>query len=318
MMVRLVKPAEGMSIYDPCSGSGGMLIHAKIPSAARDELVLGCADPFRVRPLRPTEDRLARTGSGRRYHSRSADRRGRYLRSSLAADCHDLALDATLRAAAPHQTARRQPGSTRLVIRPADWRRKVRQRRVGTLILFVVDASGSMGARGRMVASKGAVLSLLLDAYQQRDRVSMVAFRRTGAQVLLPPTASVEVASQRLRNLPVGGRTPLAAGLVTAYQTLRPALVREPNLRPLAILITDGHATAGLGGGPGDLGEVCDVAARIAADRRIRWIVVDTEDPSGVRLRHASRIAAALGAAPFTLADLRATDLVTVVKGQLR
>ncbi|MDQ1307133.1 MAG: magnesium chelatase subunit, partial [Actinomycetota bacterium] len=282
-----------------------------------DDLVLGCGDPFRTRPLRPVEDRLARSGSGRRHRSRSADRRGRYVRSRPATDCHDLALDATLRAAAAHQAGRRVPGSSGLVIRPVDWHRKIRRRRVGTLIMFVVDASGSMGARGRMVASKGAVLSLLLDAYQQRDRVSLVVFRRADAQVLLPPTASVEVASRLLHQLPVGGRTPLAAGLATAYQALRPAMVREPDLRPLAILITDGHATAGLHGGLGDLAEACGVAARIATDRRIRWIVVDTEDPTGVRLHHAERIAAALGAPVFGLAELKATDLVTVVKGHL-
>ncbi|MDQ1304779.1 MAG: magnesium chelatase subunit, partial [Actinomycetota bacterium] len=107
-----------------------------------DDLALGCGDPFRTRPLRPVEDRLARTGSGRRHRSRSADRRGRYVRSRPATDCHDLALDATLRAAAAHQAGRRVPGSTGLVIRPVDWHRKIRRRRVGTLIMFVVDASG--------------------------------------------------------------------------------------------------------------------------------------------------------------------------------
>jgi magnesium chelatase subunit D len=289
---------------------------ATTPSRDPGDLILGCGDPFRVKSLAPVVDRLARTGSGRRHRTRSADRRGRYVRSRPATDCRDLALDATLRAAAPHQASRRQPGSSRLVVRPADWQRKVRQRRVGSLVLLVADASSSMGARGRMVASKGAILALLLDAYQKRDRVGLVSFRRTTAEVLLPPTASVEVASRLLRELPIGGRTPLAAGLMTAYQTLRPALTREPNLRPIAVLITDGRATAGLAGGPGDPGEVCAVAARIATDRRVRWIVVDTEDDSGIRLGHAQRIAAALGAEAVTIADLHATDLVTLVKGQ--
>jgi len=285
------------------------------PGSTPDEdLVLGVGEPFKVRHLSPHEDRLARKGSGHRQRTRSADRRGRYVRSR---PCHhglDLAIDATLRASAPHQLHRRSTSSMKLVVKREDWQAKVRERRTGSFILFVVDASGSMGARGRMVASKGAILSLLLDAYQKRDKVGLIAFRRREAELVLPPTASIDLASRILKDLPVGGRTPLASALVKAYETLRPLLTREPNLRPLAILISDGRANAGLEG-PGSMEEACRIAARVAQDERIRWIVVDTEDTRGVRLRQAPKVAAALGAQCLPVEDLRAEDLVRIVKG---
>jgi magnesium chelatase subunit D len=284
-------------------------------SPEQSERVLSVGAPFRVKHLAPKEDRLARKGSGRRQHTRSADRRGRYVRSRPARNGQDLALDATLRAAAPHQLQRRESSALHLVVRREDWQAKVRERRTGALILFVVDASGSMAARGRMVASKGAILSLLLDAYQKRDRVGLVSFRRREAELLLPPTASIDVASRLLRELPVGGRTPLAAGLVKAHETLRPILAREPNLRPLAILVSDGRANAGLDG-PGGLEEVCRLASRIAQEDRVRWVVVDTEDARGVRFGHVRKVAAALRAEVFAIEELHARDLVNLVKGQ--
>ncbi|MCN0181367.1 VWA domain-containing protein, partial [Salinispora arenicola] len=144
----------------------------------------------------------------------------------------------------PHQVARgRAKGPLRL--RPIDVREAVREGREGNLVLFVVDASGSMGARHRMSAVKGAVLALLTDAYQRRDKVAVVAFRGAGAQVLLPATASVLAASTRLAELPTGGRTPLAEGLLAAAELLRVERLRDPRRRPLTLVVTDGRATAG-------------------------------------------------------------------------
>lgn len=285
-------------------------------------------DPFHVRALEPDTDRVARRGSGRRHRSRSADRRGRYVRARPTDSADDLALDATLRAAAVHQRARQarrvaplggSSGSTdgRLIeVQRSDWHAKVRERRTGSCILFVVDASGSMGARGRMVASKGAVLSLLLDAYQKRDKVALVTFRRREADVLLPPTASVDVANRLLEELPVGGRTPLSAGLVAAVEVLTPLLRREPLLRPLVVLVSDGRANAGLTGPDGQArAESLDVAARVAQDERVTWVVVDTEDPRGLRLGLAKELAASLHARCYAIDDLHADDLVGLVKG---
>lgn len=272
--------------------------------------------PFSVKKLAPPDDRLLRRGSGRRSRTRTTQKQGRYVRSRIGGDGTDLALDATLRAAAPHQLRRRDgtPRPTALIIRPQDWREKVREKRVGCFILFVVDASGSMGARGRMAASKGAILSLLLDAYQKRDRVAMIAFRRREAEVVLPPTASIETAARLLADLPVGGRTPLSAGLTEAYRLLICQLRRDPNLRPLGIVITDGKSNVSLGSAP-PMEESLRLAARVGEDQRIHWIVVDTEEPGIVRFDLAGRLAAGLRGEYFRIDGLRAADLVNVVSG---
>lgn len=279
------------------------------------DLHFDVGETFAVRKLAPPDDRLLRRGSGRRSRTRTSQKQGRYVRSRMGGKGSDLALDATLRAAAPHQVKRCGREKTALIIHPRDWRLKVREKRVGCFILFLVDASGSMGARGRMGAAKGAILSLLLDAYQKRDRVAMVAFRRREAEVLLPPTSSVELAARLLGEMPVGGRTPLSAGLCKAYEILRNRLRHDPNLRPLVIVITDGKSNVSLGeGSPTE--ETLRFAARMGEDPRIHWIVVDTEDTGIVRFEMARRLSTALGAQYFRIDGLRAADLVNVVKGR--
>jgi magnesium chelatase subunit D len=182
---------------------------------------------------------------GRRSRAETASGQPVSDRDALDRSATAVAVAATLRAAAPRQHGRRDAGErATLVVRPEDLRWQVREGREGNLVLFVVDASGSMAARRRMTATKGAVLSLLLDAYQRRDRVGLVSFRGSGAQVPLPPTSSVELAARRLAELPTGGRTPLAAGLARARQLLAAEAVRDPTRRPLLVLITDGRANA--------------------------------------------------------------------------
>lgn len=212
---------------------------------------------------------------------------------------------ATLRAAAPHQRARgRLPGEG-LKLRSDDLREAVREGREGNLVLFCVDASGSMGARSRMSAVKTAVLSLLLDAYQRRDKVGLVTFRGAGAGLELPPTSSVEAGAARMRALPTGGRTPLAAGLLEARHVLAVERLRDPARRPLLVLVTDGRATAASGtpGAAGDpLAQAHRAAAVLAADG-IAAVVVDCED-GPVRLGLAAGIADVLGAPLFRLHEL--------------
>ncbi|TDC26090.1 putative cobaltochelatase [Micromonospora sp. 15K316] len=211
-----------------------------------------------------------------------------------------LHLPATLRAAAPHQVDRgRRDGPLRL--HPADLREAVREGREGNLVLFVVDASGSMGARQRMSAVKGAVLALLTDAYQRRDKVAVVAFRGTGAQTLLPATSSVLAASARLTDLPTGGRTPLAEGLLAAAELLRVERLRDPRRRPLVLVLTDGRATSG----ERPL-EWSARAAAVLAATGAPCVVVDCES-GPVRLGLAQRLAAQLGADHHPL-DRVATD----------
>jgi len=202
-----------------------------------------------------------------------------------------LHLPATIRAAVP----RRRP-SGHLVIRAGDLREAIREGREGNLVLFVVDASGSMAARERMRAVKGAILSLLLDAYQRRDKVGLVTFRGHGAELALPPTSSVEAAARRLASLPTGGRTPLAAGLAEGARVLATERLRDPRRRALLVVVTDGRATAGTD---------ADLVKAVAMLNGVASVVVDCE-ASAVRLGLAARLAAMLGGDLFELDDLRA------------
>ena len=144
------------------------------------EKIFEVGETFRVKRIERRKDRVLRRGSGRRSRTRTSQKQGRYVKSTLRRDRGDLALDATLRAAAPHQGRRSGTSRLAVAIRDEDIREKVREKRIGTFLLFLVDASGSMGAQNRMTASKGAIMSLLLDAYQKRDRVAMVSFREIG------------------------------------------------------------------------------------------------------------------------------------------
>jgi len=225
----------------------------------------------------------------------------------------DIALDATLRAAAPFQRYRLNPNGMAVVLQNEDIREKIREKRLGNLLIFVVDASGSMGARGRMAASKGAIMSLLLDAYQKRDKLAMVSFRKEGAVVNLPVTSSIELAARLLRDMPVGGRTPFSAGLVKGYEIAMNYLRKEPQGRPLVILVTDGKANRSIGSSR-PLDEAFRIARRVAGEERIRYLVVDTEEPGLVNFGLAKKLAGLLDAWYFRIDDLRADTLVSIVK----
>ncbi|GLW65469.1 magnesium chelatase [Actinomadura rubrobrunea] len=234
---------------------------------------------------------------GRRSKARSPH--GRV--SGARPGTRDLHLAATLRAAAPHQRARGRTGPG-LVVASEDLREAVREGREGNLVLFVVDASGSMAARRRMRAVKGAVLSLLLDAYQRRDKVGLITFRGRDAALVLPPTSSVEAGARRLERLPTGGRTPLAAGLLRAAEVLRVERLRDPSRRPLLVVVTDGRATHGP-----------DPAAAAALLADVASVVVDCES-GPVRLGLAAELGGRLGAEVVRLEDLAAGSLAGVVR----
>ena len=190
----------------------------------------------------------------------------------------------------PRPTSTPAAGSSRLLLRPADVRHSVREGREGNLVLFAVDASGSMAAKARMAAVTGAVLSLLRDAYQRRDKVGLITFRGTGAELVLPPTSSVPAARVRLDSLRTGGRTPLAGGLLRARRVLAVERLRDPRRRALLVVLTDGRATVGVrppGGDP--VRDACRAAALLAADG-VATVVVDCES-GPVRLGLAARIA---------------------------
>ncbi|MBI2939368.1 MAG: VWA domain-containing protein [Chloroflexi bacterium] len=231
-------------------------------------------------------------------------------------DLRDIALGATLRAAAPHQRARDTDGATvALRIEAGDWREAVRRGRTGNLVLFVVDASGSMGARQRMVAAKGTVLGLLVDAYQRRDRVGLIAFGGEQARLVLPPTSSIELAEQRLRELPTGGRTPLSHGLALALETLTRARSSDPEVVPLLVLVSDGRANVPLNGGDAVV-ESQRIAGEIAA-RNIPALAVDCET-GYVRLALMRELSRGLDARYWRLEELTAEGLGGAVQAALR
>ncbi|AZS88048.1 putative cobaltochelatase [Streptomyces griseoviridis] len=262
------------------------------------------SEPFRTKVL--SVPGIGEGVAGRRSRARTEHGRTTGARRPRGA-LTKLHLAATVQAAAPHQRARGRSGRG-LVVRRDDLRQATREGREGNLVLFVVDASGSMAARQRMSAVKGAVLSLLLDAYQRRDKVGLVTFRGSGAEVALPPTSSVDAAAVRLGSLPTGGRTPLAAGLLRAHEVLRVERLRDPARRPLVVVVTDGRAT----GGPEPVA-LAGRAARLFAAEGTASVVVDCES-GPVRLGLAGRLADELDGVAVTLDELRADSIAGLVR----
>lgn len=213
----------------------------------------------------------------------------------------------TLFAAAEQQVVRGRTAG-RLKLEPADLRGAIKEGREGNLIVFVVDASGSMAARDRLSAVTGAVLSLLRDAYQRRDKVAVITVRGTQAETVLPPTSSVDVAVTRLRKMKTGGRSPLAQGFLQARELVLRERVRDPLRRALLVALTDGRAT----GGTDPVGRARIAARRIASDK-IASVVVDCESGM-VRLGLAADFAACLGGGYVALADLSAEQVAAVVR----
>jgi magnesium chelatase subunit D len=217
-------------------------------------------------------------------------------------------LTETIRAAAPHQGTRERDGR-RIAFRGDDLRVAIREGHESNLVLFCVDASGSMAARKRMEQVKTAILSLLLDAYQRRDKVGLITFRAGEATLALPPTSSVDIAAARLDELPAGGRTPLAEGLLKAAETLRLEHVRDPRRRPLLVVVTDGRATHG----DAALARAHEMAAHLA-DTGVSAVVIDCETGT-FRMGLAHLLADHLMAEYVPLGEVSATALTDVVKG---
>ncbi|MGE2730493.1 magnesium chelatase subunit D family protein [Mycolicibacterium vaccae] len=240
---------------------------------------------------------------GRR--SRARNRTGTIVAAAAEpTEGHGVHVFGTVLAAAARRTA---AGPLRPA--PDDVRRAVREGREGNLVIFVVDASGSMAARDRMSAVTGATMSLLRDAYQRRDKVAVISFRQQDARVLLPPTNSVYIASRRLARFDTGGRTPLAQGLLAARDMVVRERARDRARRSLVVVLTDGRAT----GGPDPLGRTRIAASRLVAEGAAA-VVVDCET-SYVRLGLADDLARQLGAPAVRLDQLRADALTALVKG---
>jgi Mg-chelatase subunit ChlD len=282
-------------------------------------------EAFRARKLMTPLDRITRNIAGKRSATRTQRKRGRYIKAiPLKGRADDVAFDATLRSAAVHQLARRQrwsllsqaEGQTAPAfhISRADLHRKVRVRRAANLILFVVDASWSMAVAERMAATKGAIMSLLTDAYQRRDRVGLIVFQKSSATLVLPPTSSVELAQKALREIPIGGKTPLSAGLLLSLQVILRERRLHPEVRPLLILLTDGAGNVSVGNLPPQV-EAHRIANQIR-DERIRAVVINMEHVAfdqGL----ARKLADHMDARCLSLRELHADALYETVKREI-
>lgn len=258
------------------------------------------------------KDRNIRRGSGKRSTTKTDLKQGRYVRAEIPKiKVEDLAFDATIRAAAPFQRMREDNGCA-LNIKSEDLRQKVREKRIGNTFLFAVDASGSMGARERMRAVKGAIFYMLQEAYQKRDRVGMVAFRRQKAEVLLPVTRSVDLAQKCLAEMPTGGKTPLADGLATSLLTLGMLNKKDSELEPVLIVVTDGRANAIEENGSDPVESALKIAEKIRK-AKITSVVIDTETDF-IKLGVAKAVAKAMGATYYSLRSLSQEQILRIVR----
>jgi magnesium chelatase subunit D len=282
------------------AGEPGSSSDESRPAAGGRESVVGSGATFRTRMLE-----VPGRGSGAAgRRSRAFTDAGRTIGARVpGGQLHDVHLVATMMASAPHQRQRGRVGPG-LVLGRADLRERRREGRESNLVLFVVDASGSMAARQRMASVKGAVLSLLLDAYQRRDKVGLISFRGASAELLLPPTTSVDAAAARLESLPTGGRTPLTAGLLEARATLQRERLRDPERRALVVIVTDGRHTSG---------ENPQLAATLLLRDGVACIVIDCES-GPIRLGLAGVLAEGLGGVCLRPDELSTDGLAEVVR----
>jgi magnesium chelatase subunit D len=301
---------------EPIAGASTRSARTDVPSAnspstgsARNESnsgrIVSAGETYRTRLFTASGIGVGEAG----HRSRALTSVGRTV-GAVSADhgSGHLHLTATIRAAAPHQAGRGRRAAERLRLATPDLRLSVTEGRESNLVLLVVDASGSMAARRRMEAAKAAAVSLLLDAYQRRDKVGLITFRGAGATLALPPTSSIDTAARRLEDLPSGGRTPLAEGLLCAAETLRLERIRDPRRRPLLVLVTDGRATHGAN---------AVMRSRRVADQLRRTgvasLVIDCE--SGlISLGLAQTLSVHLGAQHVTLDAVGADQLVHAVR----
>lgn len=225
----------------------------------------------------------------------------------------DLALDATIRAAAPFQRERKSNGMA-ITIYEQDIREKVRQKKIANLLVFVVDASGSMGANQRMVETKGAIMSLLKDAYVKRDKICLISFRGQEAQVLLPPTRSVERGYKLLESLEIGGKTPLNAGLSKGVQVIKTELKKAPDLMPMMIVITDGKGNVSLDDEKKPKAELLEIGDKIREYKQINTMVIDIEKQGMMRFGIAKELATMMQSEYRAMDELKSDSLLKMVE----
>ncbi len=277
---------------------------------------ISAGEKFQPRKLNTPLDKLARKHAGRRSLTKTERKHGRYIKARPAGDKKDdIAFDATFRAAAPYQKQRVEKRKRlAFAIEKGDLQRKIRVKRVANLVLFLVDASWSMAVAERMNATKGAILSLLTDAYQRRDRVGLIVFQKDRATLVLPPTNSVQLAQRALMDIPVGGKTPLSAGLFMATDVLRQEKLHHPDIEPLLIVLTDGAGNVSLGALPPQ--EESFKFAELIANEKIKCVVINMEH-AAFDQGLAQQLADHLKAPCYSLNELKAENLYYTVRDEM-
>lgn len=258
------------------------------------------------------EDKIKKSslGAGKRNIVKMSANQGRYIRGiKPKGRIEGIALDSTLREASIHQKYRDKKGKA-ISVEMDDVRVKVREKRTGNSILFVVDASGSMGAKNRMEAVKGAIYSLLNDAYQKRDKVGMVAFRKDRAEVLLNITRSVDLAKKQLEVLPTGGRTPLAQGIKTSLELMKSEITKDEDTLPVFVLISDGRANASIDG-ENPMEEALKEASRVRM-HGYKSIVIDTENDF-IKINFVKDLSKLMDATYYKIEDLKSEQLIGII-----
>ncbi|MDY6834261.1 MAG: magnesium chelatase subunit D family protein [Chloroflexota bacterium] len=256
----------------------------------------------RIATIEPTTDQKPRQGFGKRAKSFSTNM-GKYVGAQIPHNTtSDIALDATLRASAA------RTGTVQ--IEKEDIREKIRQKKVASLIIFIVDTSGSMGTMKRMEAAKGAVMALLEEAYHKRDKVSFITFRHERAEIVLPPTSSLDLAAKRLKELPTGGKTPLPDGLRQGINIIRRERTKNPSIVPILVLVSDGKGNVPIKDNVSK--EVIYLANEIR-EENIHIVVIDSED-SGIGLGYGKQIAEASGGTYHQLDTLDSKGITQAIR----
>lgn len=283
---------------------------------AESEEEFGIGEIFKVKDILidDVHDTRKRAGTGKRCKTKSGSLQGRYIKSTLPkGKIRDFAFDATIRVAAPYQKKNKE-NNLMINIKKEHIRVKVREKRTGASILFVVDSSGSMGVKKRMEAVKGAVMSLLKDAYEKRDRVGMVSFRRDKAEELLPITRSIDLAQKKLEKLATGGKTPLAEGIAKAYTIIKNEMRKDKEVVPLIVFLSDGKGNFSASG-KDPVKESLEMAEKIK-NEGIRAIVIDTEE-GFIKLEMAKTLSEAMKAEYYKLENLRSEDMLKLIKDNI-
>lgn len=280
-------------------------------SSAGKEEIFGIGEIFKPKTLIFKKDRIVRNIIGRRTKTKTKLKGGRFLRSVIFSRDKDIDVFGTIKAAAPFQILRGR--KDKLIIKREDFRYREKERKMGHLVIFLVDGSGSMGVQRRMEAVKGAIFSLLTDCYQKRDKVSMIVFRKNKAEIVLPPTSSVELAYKKLKDLPTGGKTPLSLGFLEAYKLIKKFKLKNPQSRILLIVLSDGKANVAITQTHDPLEETKRICYEIRNFIEVDKIVVDCEIKNFIKMGFSEQIARWLGGQYLELEDLKAENLVFLV-----